>query len=80
MARYDVKEELRFMGARLKKVRLKLKLTQEQVAQQFAGDRNSVSRYEAGRSKPPQAYVVLLFLLERNPGLLAVISTLRVRE
>lgn len=78
--RYEVKEELRFMGNRLKKIRLKLKLTQIQVAQQFGGDRNSVSRYEAGISKPHQAYVVLMLLLERNPGLLATLCTLKVRE
>lgn len=78
-ARYEVKEELRFMGARLRKIRLKLKLTQEKLAQLIAGDRNSVSRYEAGISKPPQAFMVLMFLLEKDPDLLATICTLKIR-
>lgn len=77
--RYAVKEELRFMGARLKKIRLKLKLTQEYTASLIAGDRNSVSRYEAGISKPPQAYVVLMLLLDKDPALLGAIQTLEVR-
>lgn len=78
--RYTVKEELRFMGARLRKIRLKLKLTQEKTAALIAGDRNSVSRYEAGISKPPQAYLVLMFLLDKDPDLLGTIQTLKIRE
>lgn len=80
MSRYDVKEELRFMGQRLLKIRLKLKLTQEQVGHFLAPDRNSVSRYEQGRTKPPQAYVVMMLLLDKNPELLDTIKTLKVRE
>lgn len=80
MSRFEVKEELRFMGERLRKIRLKLKLTQEQTAHWFAPDRTSVSRYEQGRTKPPKSYVVVMLLLDRNPALLPSLCTLKVRE
>lgn len=79
MGRLDVKEELRFMGARLRKIREKLKLTQVQAARLLAGDRNSVSRYESGRSKPPQAYIVLMLMLDKSPELMDTIKTLDIR-
>lgn len=78
-SRYDVKDELVFMGARLRRIRRNLDLTQQRATLLFGGDRNSISRYEQGRTKPPHAYVVLMLLLEKHPEQLAVIESLKVR-
>lgn len=78
--RYQVKEELRFMGARLRMIRLKLKLTQDETGQLLAGDRNSVARYELGITKPPRAYQILMFMLDKDPSLLTTVQGLKLTE
>lgn len=76
MERIEVREELRFMANRLKKIRLKLKLTQSEVVELISGGGSkAVSRYENAVVKPPRAYVVLMLLLEKHPDLLTVIRT-----
>lgn len=55
-------------------VRKKLDLDQRQAADIFGGGVNAFSRYENGKTKPPQALVQLLKLLDRHPELLAEIS------
>ena len=56
------------------RVRKKLDLDQRQAADIFGGGVNAFSRYENGKTKPPQALVQLLKLLDQPPELLAEIS------
>lgn len=51
-------------------VRKKLDLGQREAAEIFGGGVNAFSRYENGKTKPPQALVQLLKLLDRHPELL----------
>lgn len=52
------------------RVRKKLALDQRQAAEIFGGGANAFSRYENGKTKPPQALVKLLRVLDRHPELL----------
>lgn len=52
------------------RVRKKLELDQRQAAEIFGGGANAFSRYENGKTKPPQALVKLLRVLDRHPELL----------
>jgi HTH-type transcriptional regulator / antitoxin MqsA len=52
------------------RVRKKLALDQRQAAEIFGGGVNAFSRYENGKTKPPQALVKLLKVLDRHPELL----------
>lgn len=52
------------------RVRKKLELDQRQAAEIFGGGVNAFSRYENGKTKPPQALVKLLKVLDRHPELL----------
>lgn len=51
-------------------VRRKLELDQREAAAIFGGGVNAFSRYENGKTKPPQSLVQLLKLLDRHPELL----------
>jgi len=51
-------------------VRRKLALDQRQAAEIFGGGANAFSRYENGKTRPPQALVKLLKLLDQHPELL----------
>lgn len=57
-------------GERLKRTRLKLKLSQARAAQLTGGGHNAFSRYELGKAEPVAAVTNLFRLLERHPELL----------
>jgi HTH-type transcriptional regulator/antitoxin MqsA len=56
-------------------VRKKLALDQREAAEIFGGGVNAFSRYENGKTKPPQALIQLFKVLERHPDLLAEIRS-----
>ncbi|MDU9393911.1 type II toxin-antitoxin system MqsA family antitoxin [Pseudomonas sp. zfem002] len=56
-------------------VRKKLALDQREAAEIFGGGVNAFSRYENGKTKPPQALVKLLKVLDRHPELLNEVRT-----
>ena len=51
-------------------VRKKLNLDQRQAGALFGGGANAFSRYELGKSKPPQPLMILLQMLDEKPELL----------
>ncbi len=54
----------------IKRIRLKLGLTQEQAAFLTGGGPNAFSRYETGKARPLAAVVHLFYLLDAHPELL----------
>jgi HTH-type transcriptional regulator / antitoxin MqsA len=52
------------------RVRKKLQLGQREAGDIFGGGANAFSRYENGKTRPPQALVKLLRVLDRHPDLL----------
>jgi HTH-type transcriptional regulator/antitoxin MqsA len=56
-------------------VRKKLALDQREAAEIFGGGVNAFSRYENGKTRPPQSLVKLLQVLDRHPDLLAEIRS-----
>lgn len=54
-------------------VRKKLGLNQKQAGELFGGGVNAFSRYELGKSHPPQSLVVLFHLLDRQPELMGTV-------
>lgn len=56
--------------AEIKRIREKIRLTQQQAANLFGGGINAFSRYERGETPPPRSLCVLLELLDRHPRLL----------
>jgi HTH-type transcriptional regulator / antitoxin MqsA len=52
------------------RVRKKLQLGQREAGDIFGGGANAFSRYETGKTRPPQALVKLLKVLDRHPDLL----------
>jgi HTH-type transcriptional regulator / antitoxin MqsA len=52
------------------RVRKKLQLGQREAGDIFGGGVNAFSRYETGKTRPPQALVKLLKVLDRHPDLL----------
>jgi len=56
-------------------VRKKLDLDQKEAARIFGGGVNAFSRYETGKTNPPQALVKLLKVLDKHPELLSEIRT-----
>lgn len=57
-------------GDELRRIRKRLKLTQEQAARLTGGGHNAFSRYERGEAPPMPAVVNLFKLLDRHPDLL----------
>jgi HTH-type transcriptional regulator / antitoxin MqsA len=57
-------------GAELRRVRIKLKLTQHQAALLTGGGPNGFNRYEKGHAQPVAAVFNLFRLLDRHPDLL----------
>ena len=55
-------------------VRKKLNLGQRVAAEIFGAGANAFSRYEAGKTKLPLAFVKLLKVLDRHPDLLAEVK------
>lgn len=54
----------------IRDVRKKLNLDQQEAGSLFGGGVNAFSRYETGKTEPPQSLVQLLRLLDRHPELL----------
>jgi HTH-type transcriptional regulator / antitoxin MqsA len=52
------------------RVRRKLQLGQREAGDIFGGGANAFSRYETGKTRPPQSLVKLLKVLDRHPDLL----------
>jgi HTH-type transcriptional regulator/antitoxin MqsA len=55
----------------IRDVRKKLNLDQQEAGKLFGGGVNAFSRYETGKTVPPQSLIQLLRLLDRHPDLLA---------
>ena len=62
----------------LANVRRKLNLTQKQAAKVFGGGANAFSRYESGKTKPPLALIKLFGILDKYPGLLEEVASMKV--
>lgn len=58
------------LGAKLKRARDKLNLSQADAAKLAGGGHNAFSRYENGAARPVAAVALLFALLERHPELL----------
>lgn len=54
----------------VRRIRMKLGLTQKQAAEIFGGGVNAFSRYERGEVEPGPSTVKLLHLLDKHPELL----------
>ncbi len=61
------------VGADIRRIRKKLKLTQTELSKVVGIGKIAFSRYERGETKPPTPLVKLLKLVERYPDLLAEI-------
>lgn len=59
----------------IKRIRLKLRLTQEHAAFLTGGGPNAFSRYETGKARPMAAVVHLFRLLDSHPELLSELPT-----
>jgi HTH-type transcriptional regulator / antitoxin MqsA len=58
------------VGADIRRIRKRLKLTQREIAEAFGVGKVAFSRYERGETRPPAPLVKLLKLVERHPDLL----------
>ncbi|MEG0181946.1 type II TA system antitoxin MqsA family protein [Stenotrophomonas rhizophila] len=67
-------EARREAGAQLRRVRLKLRLSQQEAAAIAGGGPNAFSRYETGKAQPVAAVFNLFHLLDRHPDLLAELT------
>lgn len=56
------------------RVRKKLALDQREAGDLFGGGVNAFSRYEKGKSRPPQSLIQLLKLLDKHPDLLSEVK------
>ncbi|WP_027359800.1 type II TA system antitoxin MqsA family protein [Desulforegula conservatrix] len=54
----------------IRRIRKKLKLTQQEIAEIFGVGKVAFSRYERGETRPPAPLMKLLKLIERHPDLL----------
>ena len=64
-------------AARVKAVRKKLGLTQEEAGRIIGGGRRAFQRYESGATPPSEAAVGLIEILDRHPGELETLRNLR---
>ncbi len=69
-----VLQERRRQSEEIKRIRLKLGLTQGDAAQLTGGGHNAFSRYERGEAAPVPAVINLLRLLDKHPHLLIDLS------
>lgn len=69
-----VLQERRRQSEEIKRIRLKLGLTQGDAAQLTGGGHNAFSRYERGAATPMPAVMNLLKLLDKHPHLLNDLS------
>ena len=59
----------------IRRIRMKLGLTQRRAAELFGGGVNAFSRYERGEVEPGPSTVKLLHLLDKHPELLTEVVT-----
>jgi HTH-type transcriptional regulator/antitoxin MqsA len=64
-------------AARVKAVRKKLGLTQEEAGRIIGGGRRAFQKYESGATPPSEAAVGLIEILDRHPGELETLRNLR---
>lgn len=67
-------------AARVKAVRKKLRLTQEEAGRIIGGGRRAFQKYESGVTPPSDAAVGLIELLDRHPEDVELLRQLRVRS
>ena len=74
-------EELRTAyAARIKSVRKKLRLTQEEAGRIIGGGRRAFQKYESGSTPPSDAAVGLLEILDRHPEEVETLKSLRANS
>lgn len=74
-------KELRVAYAvRVKAVRKKLRLTQEEAGRIIGGGRRAFQKYESGTTPPSDAAVGLLEILDRHPEELETLRSIRSRS
>lgn len=64
-------------AARVKAVRKRLKLTQEEAGRIIGGGKRAFQKYESGATPPSDAAVGLLEILDRHPEELETLRTIR---
>lgn len=64
-------------AARVKSVRKKLRLTQEEAGRIIGGGRRAFQKYESGTTPPSEAAVGLIELLDRHPEEIEMLRKLR---
>lgn len=74
----DAYKELRAAyAARVKSVRKKLRLTQEEAGRIIGGGRRAFQKYESGTTPPSDAAVGLLEILDRHPEEVETLRSIR---
>lgn len=58
------------VGSDIRRIRKKLKLTQQDIAKLFGIGKVAFSRYERGETRPPAPLVKLLRIVEKHPDLI----------
>ncbi|EGD57542.1 transcriptional regulator, XRE family protein [Novosphingobium nitrogenifigens DSM 19370] len=66
-------------AARVKSVRKKLKLTQEEAGRIIGGGRRAFQKYESGATPPSEAAIGLIELLDRHPEEVEMLRGLRAQ-
>lgn len=64
-------------AAHVRRVRKRLKLTQEEAGRIIGGGRRAFQKYESGATPPSDAAVGLIELLERHPEEIAFLRSIR---
>ena len=67
-------------AAHVRRVRKRLKLTQEEAGRIIGGGRRAFQRYESGTTPPSDAAVGLIALLERHPEEIDFLRSIRSAE
>ena len=74
-------EELRdAYAARVKSVRKKLRLTQEEAGRIIGGGRRAFQKYESGATAPTEAAVGLIEILDRHPEEVETLKSIRANS
>ena len=63
-------DDEKFLPEDIRRIRLKLGLTQEEAGQRIGGGRRAFSKYESGAVQPSAAVTNFLDILDRNPHLI----------
>lgn len=64
-------------GAHVRRVRKRLKLTQEEAGRIIGGGRRAFQKYESGSTPPSEAAVGLIELLQRHPEEIEFLKSIR---